>query len=412
MPCDLILNKIGFLLMRRLLPFSLISLLVFNSPHALADAGVFTGNGQNLRQITSKSIRLKSIEVNIAPGRGPFLYDGTVPGMDEVRYDCTFVLQNLTDSAEDVQVGFPVDSEFAKRGRDEETMEAKQNWVLNYGFIALDETTTYRVEFVRRKSGKGSGEFGSLFIWKMNFAPNETRTLRVSYHMPMSTGLVNTEIKEWELNSTGPLNFPREFRMLDTAELGLAGYITSTGSSWSGNVEEAVFTVYLDRFERYLDRRGVAEVDAASMLLEEKEQLEEGFPVSRPWWFREVTPAGWKPIEGGIQWQYENYKPQDAITVAYYMTQIPKTASDVHPFVEHYIKGLSQNGSAQKALVQLREFVLATFGKEPDDPTVRAFAAAQKWYSPRKDFSLAKLSAEQQGVLDALDHEIFKRQGK
>src|SRR5579862_2370646 len=127
----LTVDKLGFLICR-LRAVSLISLLVFSSGLALADAGVFTGNGQNLRQITSKEIRLKSIEVNVVLGRGPFLYDGTVPGMDEVRYDCTFVLQNLTNSTEDVQVGFPVDSEFARRRERDKTAESKQNWVLNY----------------------------------------------------------------------------------------------------------------------------------------------------------------------------------------------------------------------------------------------------------------------------------------
>ena len=89
-------------------------LILGTSSPAAADAGVFTGNGQNLRQISSKSIQLVSIDVSIIPGRGPFLFDGTVPGMDEVHYECAFVLHNLTDKPEEVQVGFPVDSQFAK----------------------------------------------------------------------------------------------------------------------------------------------------------------------------------------------------------------------------------------------------------------------------------------------------------
>jgi hypothetical protein len=403
----LTVDKLGFLICR-LRAVSLISLLVFSSGLALADAGVFTGNGQNLRQITSKEIRLKSIEVNVVLGRGPFLYDGTVPGMDEVRYDCTFVLQNLTNSTEDVQVGFPVDSEFARRRERDETAESKQNWVLNYGFIALDEKTTYRVEFVRRNP-KSPDEFRTVFVWKMNFGPHEVRKLRVIYHMPMTTGLVSTEREDWNTRSVPPEALSAE--LVTVADMEVAGYITSTGSSWSGNVENAVFSVYLDGFEHYLDRRGMTERDVTSMPTEEAEQYKESFPVSRPWWFRDVSPSGWKPVEGGIQWQYENYKPQDPITVAYYITQIPKTAFEVHPFVEHYLKSVRQKDSVQAGLSQLREFILATFGKEPDDPTVRSFAAAQKWYSPQKDFSLAKLSSEQRGVLDALDQEISKRKG-
>ncbi len=37
---------------------------------ASGDAGVFTGNGQNLHQITSETIQLVSIDVTIASGLG------------------------------------------------------------------------------------------------------------------------------------------------------------------------------------------------------------------------------------------------------------------------------------------------------------------------------------------------------
>src|SRR5690348_4574892 len=89
-------------------------LTIFTALPSAGDAGVFTGNGQNLRQITSKSIQLVSIDVNITLGRGPLLFDGTVPGMDRAEYQCKFVLRNLTEKAEDVQVGFPIDSAFAR----------------------------------------------------------------------------------------------------------------------------------------------------------------------------------------------------------------------------------------------------------------------------------------------------------
>lgn len=100
--------------------FSVLALV--GEPLAVADAGVFTGNGQNLRQISSKTIQLVSIDVSIVLGRGPFLFDGTVPGMDRAEYDCTFLLQNLSDKQEEVEVGFPIDSEFA-RGREPEATE-------------------------------------------------------------------------------------------------------------------------------------------------------------------------------------------------------------------------------------------------------------------------------------------------
>jgi hypothetical protein len=65
--------------------FGLLALSAFGTV-ALPDAGVFTGNGQNLHQISTKDVQLVSIEVTIVPGRGRFLFDGTVPGMDRTEY--------------------------------------------------------------------------------------------------------------------------------------------------------------------------------------------------------------------------------------------------------------------------------------------------------------------------------------
>ena len=132
--------------------FALVStwLIFFPTLQAAADAGVFTGNGQNLHQISSEEVRLVSIDVNIVLERGPFLFDGGVLGMDQAEYSCTFVLQNLSSNAVEIQVGFPVDSQFARSGPGNSENDAKE-WVLDYGFIARDERATYHVDFVRRK---------------------------------------------------------------------------------------------------------------------------------------------------------------------------------------------------------------------------------------------------------------------
>jgi hypothetical protein len=161
----------------------------------LADAGVFTGNGQSLHQITSKSIQLVRIDVTMALGRGPYLYDGGVAGMDRARYLCKFVLRSKSDQPEEVEIGFPVDSEFAK-GNDPISPTDSENWVLEYAFIARDEGETYHVDYVHRKPKGGPGEFASLFTWKMRFRPQETKTLAVSYEMPISMGLITTEKEE------------------------------------------------------------------------------------------------------------------------------------------------------------------------------------------------------------------------
>ena len=132
------------------------SILAGTTSPAFGDAGVFAGNGQSLHQVTTEAVQLVSIDVQITLGRGPFLFDGSVPGMDQAQYSCAFVLRNLTDKAVEVQVGFPIDSMFA-RERGPVSASDSRDWVLGYDFIARDNQTTYHVDFVRRQPKPAPG---------------------------------------------------------------------------------------------------------------------------------------------------------------------------------------------------------------------------------------------------------------
>jgi hypothetical protein len=371
------------------------------SSRSFGDAGVFTGNGQDLHQITSKTVQLVSIDVTIILGRGPFLFDGSVPGMDLAEYQCTFLLRNLSDKDEEIKVGFPVDSEFARGSKPDSPSESR-DWVLEYGFIALDQKTTYHVEFVRRKPQSGPGEFGSVFVWNMRFSPKETKSLTVQYRIPMSMGLVPME--KDEKAAPGPGVFGQEF--LNIGSLDMAGYITSTGSSWAGNVESAKFTLITEPFEKYFKRRGIGEESDVEMDREAAEQFNSSFPVRHPWWFRRIEPQGWKPIEGGVQWQYKDYKPKDSISVSYYTTPFPQSPEEVDALVDRFLKGLGPGESAATQLGRLKQVILATYGNEPEDGAAKSFASRQLWYEPRKDFSLDHLNASQRAVLEKIDRRI------
>jgi hypothetical protein len=196
--------------------------------------------------------------------------------MDVAEYHCTFVLRNLSDNDEEIKVGFPVDSEFA-RGNKADSANESQDWVFEYGFIARDEKATYHVEFVRRKPGKAPGEFSSVFTWSMRFNPKETRKLVVQYRIPMSMGLVPME--KDERGRPSPV-FGQEF--LYIGQLDMAGYITSTGASWAGDVEIATFTVITEPFEKYFNRRGIGEESDSDMDQESAERFNSSFPVRHP----------------------------------------------------------------------------------------------------------------------------------
>ncbi|MFL6313635.1 MAG: hypothetical protein ACJ71W_16165 [Terriglobales bacterium] len=377
-------------------------LMFLPMPLVFADAGVFTGNGQNLHQISSKEVRLVSIDVNIVLERGPFLFDGGVSGMDKAEYSCTFVLQNLSAKPVEIQVGFPVDSQFAREGASDSREDATE-WVLDYGFIARDETATYNINFVRRKK-RSPDEFAALFVWRMNFAPNENKTLSVRYHIPISMGLVSLAKDEKHFQS---ISESPALQFLDNGILEMAGYITSTGSSWSGTVKTATFTVITEPFEHYLDRRGVSEESEKKLRGfsdEDAAQPKNPFPVQHPWWFRKITPDGWTKVEGGVQWRYTDFKPKDPIDVRYYLTQFPHLLDEVNSFVD----GLLASGSSGQDLERVRQIVLATYGKEPEDITAKEFAHAQLWYTPRNDFSIEHLTQGQKAVLMMLDARIAR----
>ncbi len=369
---------------------------------ARADVGVFTGNGQNLRQISSSTVQLVSIDVTILPGRGPFLFDGTVPGLDQVQYDCTFVLRNLSDKPQQIQVGFPIDSQFAESSDPKAApQEQSRRWVMNYSFIARDEKATYNVDFVHlQKQDKG---VRATFSWKMDFAARETRSLSVGYHLPISMTLATTR-------NPDAREFPDHkpwMDLLETGTLERLGYITETGSTWAGKVEKARFAVITEPFEKYLDHRGFLEQNLADLSPDERKTAEAFFPIHDAWWFRIPLPDAPKVEPHGLAWEYTDYKPHDPIEVGYFYTQWPQTPAETDKFLDSLLTRLDakERKDSAKIVATVRQILLARWGSPPTDPTALAFASTQIWYHPDKSFSQDKLTPAQKTLLSAYDHK-------
>ncbi len=397
--------------MRRV-AFIIVSMFLVLSVSVQADVGVFMGNGQNLRQVTSEKIQLLSIDVTIIPGRGHFLFDGSVSGMNRVKYHCNFELKNLTDKTAKVQVGFPVDSQFAKQPYPRNRKTAKE-WVLQYAFIARDEKNTYHVDFTRQDMQK---KFQAIFTWEMSFAPGETKNLTVQYTLTMSMTLAHTgknhdyyKVPKW-----------RWKHVVNGGILEYFGYVTETGSSWAGKVQKATFTVVTGPFEKYLDWRGMLEEGVDDLTEEVKKKMARRFPIQSPWWFRKIIPEGWKPVKisdvDAIRWEHTDFKPREPIAVRYYYTLLPRFAKDVDLFIDTFFnpKRYEMEGDPGEKispvifadLVSMKEIMLATYGKKPKDKIAREFAENQVWYNPKKDFSMMDLTAEQRAILKAFDRRI------
>jgi hypothetical protein len=368
---------------------------------ARGDAGVFTGTGQNLKLISTDSVQLVSIDVKIVLGRGRFLFDGSVPGMDQAEYDCRFVLRNLTNKACDFQVGFPIDSEFAKLSKD--TKNEDPDWVSAYSFNARDDDNTYHVGFQSIDDPKSP--YSAIFNWMMSLRANETRRLIVQYRIPISLTVASTSRRGIGAVPEGFVQHP-SFMFLSQCEAEIAGYTTETGSSWSGNVEHATFTVYSAPFEKYLARRGFDETDPSDLTVEERTTVANNFPVHNVWSYREISPGGWHDVQYGVAWEYRNYKPKDAIKITYFLMQFPQVASEVDPWVDAILRQVSDPNRQASELSIAKQILLATYGKEPADASARAFTADQVWYAPKANFVMSQLSKNQLAVLAEIDRRI------
>ncbi|HEV2970509.1 MAG TPA: hypothetical protein VGY55_11005 [Pirellulales bacterium] len=380
-----------------------IAFIFLLSSAAWADVGVFTGTGQSVKQISNESVQLVSIDVTILLERGRFLFDGGVPGLDEVEYDCRFALRNLTDKACSVQVGFPIDSQFAKLPNDPK--RAGKDWVSEYSFNARDVKNTYHVDCQFSDPQKTNYAYSAIFTWMINLQAKETRALIVQYRIPMSVTLASTSKRGLGESSKG-IQEHRWMQLLDSSTLEIAGYTTETGSSWAGSVEKATFKVVTAPFEKYLEHRGLLERKLDDLPADEREIMKMNYPVHYVWSFRDVQPTGWQPVEGGVKWEYKDYKPKDAITIRYFLMQFPRQHSEVDPWVDAILRNIPDPHQQAGELAVAKQILMATYGQEPTDEAARAFAEDQIWYARRKDFAISKLSKEQQAVLAAVDRRL------
>lgn len=364
---------------------------------ALANAGVFFGNGHTVRLDSTDEIQLVREEVTIVPGRGRMLFTGGVP-TDWVDYSCKFELRNLTDEQVEVQVGFPLSAQFHDYTPAEKYDEIEL--VQRHRFIARDEAETYHVRFVARDQEK---RFRRLFLWKMTFAPNETRTLHVSYGMQMSIGAAST-VSDWDDIPYGRKGTDsRWMRNMDTCLLQYFGYVTETGASWAGQIESARFRIATRYYEHYLVNRGWDEP------IPGQPRDNDLLPAGPVLWHRSIQPSGgspWVVRDGdppvGTEWLFEPFDPGAPINVRYFHTIFPRDPDAMREFALR----LAREEAAD--LSQLREIILAWHGVEPASEPVREFVGAQVWYDPSPNKTEEDLQPVEAALLAAIDDALEK----
>ncbi len=335
-------------------------LLTIASQFAVANVGVFTGTGHSIELASTDQIKMVKEEVTIIPGRGRFQFNGGVPGMDRVEYDCKFELKNLTDKPTKIQVGFPLNSQFLKPSNNQD--QKVEDLVAQYRFIVQEDQLIHSVRYSPGDRGK---KLKNLFLWDLEFKAGETKNVRVSYSMSISMTLASSRKDQ----SMEP--YAQEWlEVFETCLLEFFGYVTETGQSWSGPIDEATFRVYTKGFDDYLLDRPAME----GVTDEERDEYLEEMPIWRPVVCRIMEPAGWKMTEKGYwELRFENYQAEENLVFQYFILPIPQTVEDARRMLDK--GGLDVNRRKDLADI-IREFN----GTKTQNKRINKFIFSQVWH--------------------------------
>ena len=354
-----------------------------------ANVGVFLGDGHTLELVQVDSIQLVAEDVLIVPGRGRALYAGSVP-LDWVDYYCQFELKNHSKETVNVKVGFPLTSQYSYGGSDTPVDEVAV--VQAYRFIARDSGRTYHVGYQQEGGG-----YGSVFLWDMEFAPGESRTLYVSYGMPMSGRADSTRL------SSAEFAWADWHLAVGLARVDSLGYVTSTGSSWAGPIEKARFRIATLQYEDYLSQRGLAERSDRFQLPKDAESL-----LTPGLWHREVAMLDadgrdcGAPVltPEGVEWAFSPFEPGPHLKLEYFMTLLPRQPEAMRA----HCLGLAEEYGLDCAVY--KEIVLAWFGVVPKSEAAIAFVRQQLWYDPKEELVESALPAGALALLSAVDQAV------
>ncbi len=398
--------------MRRLLLAS--ALLITLSGNSLGNTGVFFGSGHTLQLIKSADVQMVAEDVLITPTCG-------FSAMTQsAEFRCRFLLKNLSSKTVNIQVGFPLDRELA--GPPPHPAEDTEK-VLDYHFIARDAHDTYHVRYA---GGDGHDKLAHIFLWDMVFAPNEQKTLHVSYILPMSNA-VNVTNEEALKAGLDRKVYVRPWQpRIEVCYMLYFVYVTETGKSWAGPIEDARFRFMNTDFERDLQHFPDALQRDLAEHSPEKEPPAESSKDSDPTtnlgfvpgmkfgtFYRHITPEGWKaasradgplgpaPSSGsaeGIGWEFKNFKPGEPLEFEYYFLNFPRTPAEC----DSWVRLVLGKAPAKADILELREVLAVFFGVAPQTGPVRRIVEKEVWYNPKSKLSESQLSEAQRAILSRL----------
>ncbi len=393
---------------------------------ARANVGYFAGSGHDIVLASTAEVQMVSEDVTIDAGP------------TAASYLCRFELRNLTDGVVELQAGFPLDGDWfdgwshrlAEDGHVEQDscdVPEVEMVMERYRFMARDADTTYHVRYVRHDAER---RFRHLFLWSMRFEPGATRTLHVSYDVPLSSTLWSTSRTDWELMTRQRAGELHKNELASLAEddlvwlrlgaLNWISYVTETGASWAGEIESADFHLRTHEADAFLPEVLAAAFDHAP-----------GFDVpdqpprprlgSTHVWFG-MAPGGWtipldtrngdvlrrlnpdwqpSPMMHAWDWHAAPFTPGPFLAAGWIATMLPTTVAAIDTVASH--EGHWGSALPQRSLRILRAALAAWHGVAPADDETRALLETRVWYAPRPGLTEADLPEEVRAQLARVD---------
>jgi hypothetical protein len=367
--------------------------------------------------VKSADVQMVSEDVTIRP------ICGVSATSHSVEFRCTFFLKNLSATPSQIQVGFPLDGE--SHGPPPPPSDGTDE-VLSYHFIARDANNTYHVRYVPNDL---QGKYARIFLWDMEFAANETKTLHVGYILPMSVAASTTrKVSDTDKGPHRPQYEKPWHVRTEACIVVFFSYVTETGRSWAGPIEKATFRFSNNTFEHCLRQfpeyvgGNAADLPAGTKVPDKESSSASVGPMAGEGFvfgmklgavYRRILLDGWKPAyipevpagrpkppyePDGIAWNFDNYKPGTPLDFAYYLLGFPETVADCDPWVRCVLG----KAPAKSDVLELREIAAAFFGVAPHTASVKHLVEAQVWYEPRSKLSESELSEARRAVLERL----------
>ncbi len=343
------------------------------SLNALANVGAFGGFGNSLKLETNADIQMVSedISIKLVPSENPV--QGNLKYLDEAHYDCNFVLRNLSNKEVDVKMGFPLS------GNDNFMLRRKGDEILNHNFKAILNGEQLAVSYEKISVDK---RFKHIFFWKTKFAPNEEKKLRVTYKTFGYTGLGMLTKKAYDHSA----KYPKILKVLDFCVMQHYEYVTLTGNSWKGKIENAKFSIDVGEFERYLDKRGFLAKDEREKEDDRSKLLRDGLR------YRHVVPQAWKMSGDGerIEWDYSPFEPKENIAISYHFTIIPQNIDQLNFLFQVLARDMLRKKKELSAedKKHVACAILEFYGVKTNNPNLETYLKEQRWYPVKNPPSL------------------------